>query len=114
MFSDIPETRAGMNSTRIAQVLNFRRSLPPIVSVAHVHVLLDAPTKIEREIVELVQDARVRRLLVPGRGSSSAGLGDCLVLVEDWEMLVRNSAVLEDGLKGKYIQSVSFLCLGNG
>lgn len=100
MFSDIPDTRSGMNSTRIAQVLNFRRALPPIVSVAHVHVLLDAPTKVEREIVELVQDGRVRRLLIPGRGSSAAGLGDCLVLVEDWEMLVRNSAELEDKLKG--------------
>lgn len=102
MFSDIPDTRSGMNSTRIAQVLNFRRVLPPIVSVAHVHVLLDAPTKVEREIVELVQDGRVRRLLIPGRGSSAAGLGDCLVLVEDWEMLVRNSAGLEDKLKGMH------------
>ncbi|EGC43949.1 conserved hypothetical protein [Histoplasma capsulatum var. duboisii H88] len=84
MFSDLPQ-RAGMNSTRIAEVLNFRRALPPIVSVAHVHMLLNAPTKVEREIVELVDSARVRKLFIPGRGFDSAGLGDCLILVQDWE-----------------------------
>lgn len=61
MFDDLPATRTGMNSTRIAEVLNFRRSLPPLVSVAHVHTLLDAPTRTEREIVELVTAGKVRR-----------------------------------------------------
>lgn len=99
MFSDLPD-RAGMNSTRIAEVLNFRRALPPIVSVAHVHMLLNAPTKVEREIVELVDSARVRRLFIPGRGLDSAGLGDCLVLVQDWEETVRGSSSIYDDLKG--------------
>ena len=99
MFEDIP-TRAGMNSTRIAEVLNFRRLLPPLVSVAHVHTLLDAPTKVEKEIVELANSSRVRRLLVPGRGTDAAGLGDCLVLAESWEELVRDSKLLESTLKG--------------
>lgn len=98
-FEDLPATRTGMNSTRIAEVLNFRRSLPPLVSVAHVHTLLDAPTRTEREIVELVTMGRVRRLIVPGRGNDAAGLGDCLVLKEEWEELVRNSS-LEELLKG--------------
>lgn len=101
MFADVPESRPGMNSTRIAQVLNFRRSLPPIVSVAHVHVLLDEPTRVEREIVGLIEAAMVRKLLIPGRGSSAAGLGDCLVLVEDWEELVQNSAALDKSLQGR-------------
>jgi hypothetical protein len=99
MFEDIP-ARAGMNSTRIAEVLNLRRSLPPLVSVAHVHTLLDAPTKVEKKVVELVNTGRVRRLLVPGRGTDAAGLGDCLVLREDWEALVRDSKHLESSLKG--------------
>ncbi|OJJ36815.1 hypothetical protein ASPWEDRAFT_50251 [Aspergillus wentii DTO 134E9] len=94
MFEDVP-TRAGMNSTRIAEVLNLRRSLPPLVSVAHVHTLLDAPTMVEREIVDLVNTGRVRRLIVPGRGNDAAGLGDCLVLAEDWEGLVRGNRFLE-------------------
>ncbi|PGH35080.1 hypothetical protein GX50_02111 [[Emmonsia] crescens] len=105
MFSDLPD-RAGMNSTRIAEVLNFRRALPPIVSVAHVHMLLNAPTKVEREIVELVDSARVRRLFIPGRGLDSAGLGDCLVLVQDWEETVRGSSSIYDDLKEKFIESL--------
>lgn len=101
MFEDIP-VRAGMNSTRIAEVLNLRRSLPPLASVAHVHTLLDAPTRVEKEIVDLVNSGRVRRLLVPGRGTDAAGLGDCLVLTEDLEALVRESKHLESSMQGGY------------
>lgn len=99
MFDELP-ARAGMNSTRIAETLNIRRSLPPLTSVAHVHTLLNAPTQVEREIVELVQKGRVRRLIVPGRGNDAAGLGDCLVLAEDWEELVQGSSVLDTKVKG--------------
>lgn len=90
-----------MNSARIAQIMAFRKSLPPIVSVAHVHVLLDEPTKVEREIVQLIDSAVVRRLLVTGRGDGTYGLGDCLVSLDDWEELVRNSPSLDDALKGE-------------
>ncbi|KAJ9216498.1 hypothetical protein DTO166G4_1714 [Paecilomyces variotii] len=102
MFEELP-VRAGMNSTRIAEVLNLRRSLPPLVSVAHVHTLLHAPTRVEKEIVDLVNAGRVRRLIVPGRGSDAAGLGDCLVLTEDWEELIRRSAVLDQSLKDRFL-----------
>lgn len=102
MFDELP-ARAGMNSTRIAEVLNLRRSLPPLASVAHVHTLLDAPTQVEREIVELVQSGRVRRLIVPGRGGDAAGLGDCLVLAEEWEELVRGNPALGASVKGEYV-----------
>lgn len=102
MFEDIP-ARPGMNSTRIADVLNLRRSLPPLVSVAHVHTVLDAPTKVEKEIVGLVNDGRVRRLIVPGRGTDAAGLGDCLVLAEDWGALVRDSKLLDSSLTGTVV-----------
>lgn len=100
MFDELP-ARAGMNSTRIAEVLNLRRSLPPLASVAHVHMLINAPTQVEREIVELVQAGRVRRLIVPGRGNDAAGLGDCLVLADDWDKLVRESSALDAEVKGK-------------
>ncbi|KAJ5558467.1 hypothetical protein N7535_008680 [Penicillium sp. DV-2018c] len=102
MFEELP-TRAGMNSTRIAQVLNLRRSLPPLVSVAHVHTLLDAPTQVEREIVEQIKAGRIRRLIIPGRGNDAAGLGDCLVLAEDWEKLVQESSELEEPVKDKFL-----------
>ncbi|OGE52563.1 hypothetical protein PENARI_c010G08961 [Penicillium arizonense] len=102
IFEELPQ-RAGMNSTRIAEVLNLRRSLPPLASVAHVHTLLDAPTQVEREIVELVQTGQVRRLIIPGRGNDAAGLGDCLVLAEDWEKLVQGSALLDAPTKEKFL-----------
>ncbi|KAL4807714.1 serine-threonine protein kinase 19-domain-containing protein [Aspergillus unguis] len=105
MFEEIPQ-RAGMNSVRIAQVLNFRRSLPPLVSVAHVHTILDAPTQVEREIMEAATAGKVRRLIVPGRGNDAAGLGDCLVLTERWESLVKESE-LEEGLKEKFLTVLS-------
>ncbi|KAJ5658179.1 uncharacterized protein N7484_001828 [Penicillium longicatenatum] len=98
MFEDMPQ-RAGMNSTRIAEVLNLRRSLPPLASVAHIHTLLNAPTQVEREIVELLKSGRVRRLIIPGRGNDAAGLGDCLVLAEDWEQLVRDCPALSPEIK---------------
>ncbi|KAJ5903827.1 hypothetical protein N7504_006210 [Penicillium tannophilum] len=102
MFDEMPE-RAGMNSTRIAEVLNLRRSLPPLASVAHIHTLLNAPTQVEREIVELLKSGRVRRLIIPGRGNDAAGLGDCLVLAEDWEQLVRDSPALDVEVKEKFL-----------
>lgn len=108
IFEDLPR-RAGMNSTRIAEVLNFRRSLPPLASVAHVHTLLEAPTKVEKEIMELVRAGRVRRLIVPGRGNDAAGLGDCLVLSEEWDRLVLDSPALEAPLKGEAIASIQSL-----
>lgn len=111
MFDELP-ARAGMNSTRIAEVLNLRRSLPPLASVAHVHTLLDAPTQVEREIVELVQTGRVRRLIIPGRGNDAAGLGDCLVLAEDWEELVRANSALDSAVKGEFLSHVPIWLTG--
>lgn len=101
MFDELP-ARAGMNSTRIAEVLNLRRSLPPLASVAHIHTLLNAPTQVEREVVTLLKSGRVRRLIIPGRGNDAAGLGDCLVLADDWERMVRESPALDTAIKGEY------------
>jgi hypothetical protein len=99
MFSSIPEQRSGMNSTRIAEVLNFRKALPPIVTVAHVQALLNAPTTVEREIAELCNGGAIRKIVVPGRG----GMGEALVLVKDLEESIRRSTGLEDGVKESYI-----------
>ncbi|KAH0536535.1 hypothetical protein FGG08_006608 [Glutinoglossum americanum] len=99
MFTPLPERATGMSSTRVAEVLNFRRALPPIVTVAHVHALLNAPTMAEREIVELVQGGVVRKIVVPGRGGMGAGVGEGLVLVEEWEKVARESTELTEELK---------------
>jgi hypothetical protein len=98
MWSRIPEQRAGMNSTRIAEVLNFRASLPPIVTVSHVQALLNSPTTVEREIAELIRGGAIRKVVVGGRGS----LGEALILVKDLDNMVERSA-LEQDLKDKFI-----------
>ncbi|MCJ1282015.1 hypothetical protein MMC26_001338 [Xylographa opegraphella] len=105
MFDDIPE-RSGMNSTRTAEVLNFRRLLPPIVTNAHVHALIKSPTLVEREIGELTSAGLVRKIVVPGRGVGRSSISDALVLVEDWDQLVRTAAVLGTDLIDKYVQQL--------
>lgn len=92
IFCDIPE-RAGMNSTRIAEVLNFRRGLPSILSLAHVHGLIAASTQTEREIAGLVASGDIRRLTVSGRGNDISGLGEFLILTQDLEARIRDSSL---------------------
>jgi hypothetical protein len=98
MWSRIPEQRAGMNSTRIAEVLNFRSSIPPIVTVSHVQALLNSPTTVEREIAELVRGGAIRKVVVGGRGS----LGEALILVKDLDDMIDKSA-LEQEVKENFI-----------
>ncbi|EON64937.1 hypothetical protein W97_04171 [Coniosporium apollinis CBS 100218] len=107
MFSDVPERGSGMNSTRTAEVLNYRLNLPPIVTVAHIHSFTNSPTSIDREIAELIRSGKIRKLVIPGRNAGRAAgrdaVGDCLVLFSDWERLVRSHPDLTDGLKEKYV-----------
>jgi hypothetical protein len=97
MWSSIPQERAGMNSTRIAEVLNFRASLPPIVTVSHIQALLNSPTTVEREIAELIKGRAIRKIVVGGRGS----IGEALILVKDLEELIEKST-LEQSVKEKF------------
>lgn len=103
MFCDIPERAPGMNSTRIAEILNYRAALPPIVTLAHVHALSSSPTKTEREIAELAQAGIIRKVAVPNRGVGAAAVGDGLVLVSEWEGLVHSHSDLGEEVKIKYL-----------
>jgi hypothetical protein len=94
MFSDMPE-KAGMNSTRIAEVLNFRQRLPPFVTIAHVDALSTSSTRIEREIAELAKAGTVRRVTIPH-------VGDGLASVREWQGLVRRHEGIPEDLKGKF------------
>jgi hypothetical protein len=103
MFSDIPNRAPGMNSTRIAEVLNYRLQLPPIIPIAHLHALRSSPTSTEREIVSKVQAGVLRKVTIPGRGLGATAIGEVLILVSEWENLVHESSSLSDALKEKYI-----------
>jgi hypothetical protein len=100
MFSDIPERASGMNSTRIAEVLNYRRALPPIVTVAHIDALSSSSTRTERDIVELTQAGILRRVTIPNRGVGSAAVGDGIALVMEWQRMVKADPNLAEDLKG--------------
>ena len=100
MFTPLPDHGSGMNSTRIAEVLNFRRSLPPIVTLAHVHAVLNSPTTTEREVAELVRASVLRRIVIPGRVASGQSVGEGLVLTSDWKSIIDESAAIDDSVKG--------------
>ncbi|PSK55380.1 hypothetical protein B9Z65_2769 [Elsinoe australis] len=106
MFDDIPERSAGMNSTRIAEVLNFRKNLAPIVSLAHLHAISVSPTATDREVAKLISTGVLRRISVPGRGKGHAPLGDGLILTSALTSLVHSSS-LPAPLKEKYLTLLS-------
>lgn len=103
MFTPVPERASGMNGQRTAEVLNYRINLPLVVSVAHVHALSKSPTATEREIAELTRAGVIRKVIVPGRGTGGAAVGEGLVLVSEWERLVRSHPDLEYKMKGKRV-----------
>ncbi|KAH6675636.1 serine-threonine protein kinase 19-domain-containing protein [Halenospora varia] len=96
MWTQMPE-RAGMNSTRIAEVLNFRASLPPIVTVSHLQALLNSPTAVEKEIAELSRGGTIKKIVVGGRGN----LGEALILSQDLDRLIAQSD-LEQAVKQRF------------
>ncbi len=95
MFSPVPQEAAGMNSSRIAEVLNYRKRLPPIVTVSHIQTLLSSPSTVEREIAELARTGFIRRMVVAKRGD----IGDTLILAADFEEMVKDSPSLDTRTK---------------
>lgn len=102
MFDPIPE-RGGLNSTRIAEILNFRKYLPPIVTLAHVHALIGSPTTTEREIAELTKAGVIRKLVIPGRGTGASSISDGIILSQDLERLLKETDGLDKDVKGMQI-----------
>lgn len=94
MFEALPE-RAGMNSVRISEVLNFQKNLPPLVSLAHVHALRTASSKTERELQTLLSKNKLRRIKLVGRGNEVSGLGELLISIESYEALLCKSGLDE-------------------
>ncbi|GKT54901.1 sulfate transporter family protein [Colletotrichum tofieldiae] len=100
MFGPLPTEAAGMKSTRIAEVLNYRKAMPGIVTVSHLHALLASPTAVEREVAELQRGGAVRKLYVPRRG----GLGEALIQTSELEEMVIQSAGLDEEVKTAFLE----------
>lgn len=94
LFCPIPE-RAGMNSVRIAEVLNFQKNLPPLVSLAHVHALISASSKTEKEINNRIANGDIRRIQVIGRGNDISGASDFLITTTSLRNLLNTSHIPE-------------------
>ncbi|PNY29324.1 Uncharacterized protein TCAP_00759 [Tolypocladium capitatum] len=90
MFTPVPAT--GLKSTRAAEVLNYRLSTPPMVTLGHLEAVLSAPTRTEREVVELMGRGVVRKVRVERRG----GMGEGLMESSDFEDMVRKSDVSDE------------------
>ncbi|KAI4255446.1 MAG: hypothetical protein L6R42_006737 [Xanthoria sp. 1 TBL-2021] len=103
MFEPMPE-RGGFNSPRIAEILNFRKSLPATATVAHVHALSTSPTVTEREIAQLARANVLRKIVVPGRGIGGSTVGESLVLFTDLETMLDRAEAVDAGLKEKLLQ----------
>ncbi|CAI6341881.1 unnamed protein product [Periconia digitata] len=106
MFDQLPTTGAGMSSTRIPEVLNFRRVLPPIVTVAHIDALASSATATEREIAELSRAGILRRVIIPRRGLGAAAIGDGIVSVREWQKRVEAHPDISSDLKEQYISTL--------
>lgn len=102
-FEEIPDRAAGMNSERIAEVLQFRARLPPVVSIAHLHALSFSTTDTERELARLVATGKVRKVTIPGRGKGGSAVGEGVVLVEDWKGRLQQDKSVDDEIKQKYM-----------
>ncbi|CAK7211220.1 hypothetical protein SBRCBS47491_001042 [Sporothrix bragantina] len=66
------------NSTRVAELLNMRRRMPPLATTAHVTALLPNATVTERETVSLIRAGMLLKVIQPQwrRGFSGKGNGD--------------------------------------
>ena len=102
MFDPMPQN-GGFHSTRIAEILNLRKSLPPMVTCSHLHVLRPSPTKTEREIAELTRAGIIRRLVTPGRGTGGSSIGESLVVSTDVGSLLKQAPELNQELSGTLI-----------
>ncbi|KAL8906069.1 MAG: hypothetical protein Q9207_002253 [Kuettlingeria erythrocarpa] len=102
MFDSLPG-RGGFTSTKIAEILNFRRSLPAFITTAHVHALSRSPTVTEREIFELMKANALRKIVIPGRGTGGSAVGEGLVLFKDLEAMLERSDGVDNGMKQKFL-----------
>ncbi|KAF3906590.1 hypothetical protein ABW20_dc0108503 [Dactylellina cionopaga] len=93
-FTPLPETLTGLGLSRdtIAEILNFRRSLPRVVPTSHLHSLLPSPTETERAITALVADGTLRRVHIRTAGNTTHLEG--VITTDDFLKSIAQSALL--------------------
>ena len=96
MFDPVPER--GFTSTRTTELLHYRAAMPPVVTMAHLHVLLDSPTATEREAMDLLARGVVRRVRIERRG----GQGEALIEMPDLLAMLNSSSSLSREARERY------------
>ncbi|KAJ6782814.1 hypothetical protein PWT90_07475 [Aphanocladium album] len=99
MFTPVPET--GFKSSRRTELLRYRATMPPLVTAGHLHAVLTAasPTRVEREVAELLGKGVLRRVRVERRGGGGEALIETPMLVE----MLRSSSTVSDATEAAYI-----------
>ena len=95
MFSPVPER--GFTSTRTTELLNQRAVFPGIVTLGHLHAILDSPTGIEREVAELTSKGVLRKVRIARRG----GMGEALIEAGDYDAMMDRTNLNEE-TKSRY------------
>lgn len=90
MFSPVPQT--GFTSTRTTELLNYRATSAPLVTVGHINAVLRSPGKVEREIAELTGKGVLRRVRVERRGWT----GEALIELSDLEEILDRASLKEE------------------
>mgnify|MGYP005987326355 CR=1 FL=1 len=98
MFTPVPPT--GLKSTRTAEVLNYRATMAPIVTLGHLNVILASPTKVEREIVELLGKGMVRKARVERRGNA----GEALIETKDLEEMLKKASGVSEVTRKEFME----------
>lgn len=98
MFTPVPET--GLKSTRRTELLRHRATMPPVVTSGHLHAILTtSPTRVEREVAELIQKRILRRVRVERRGGGGEALIETALLSD----MLANSSTVSDGTRAAYL-----------
>ncbi|KAF3942172.1 hypothetical protein ABW19_dt0208365 [Dactylella cylindrospora] len=102
-FTPLPPTLVGLGLSRdsVADILNFRKSLPPVVLVNHLHALLPSRTETERSINALVADGTLRRVNIR---TGTAGSLEGVIRTDDFLKSIAQSSHLDSDTKDTFLE----------
>ncbi|KAF3208528.1 hypothetical protein TWF106_011422 [Orbilia oligospora] len=101
-FTPLPPTLTGLGISRdlLAEVLNYRKSFPPVVPLPHLHSVLLSPTETEREITSLVADGTLRRVTIKTGNMTSL---DGVITTDDFLKSIASSSALDAEMKDAFL-----------
>ncbi|KAK6507095.1 hypothetical protein TWF481_005544 [Arthrobotrys musiformis] len=101
-FTPLPPTLTGLGISRdlLAEILNYRKSFPPVVPLPHLHSVLLSPTETEREITSLVTDGTLRRVTIKTGNTTTL---DGIISTDDFLKSIASSSALDAETKDAFL-----------